>query len=353
MAAVQARDRAGATKKPFGWLQRLYKRSSATDADSRHYGSESTRIFGSQESPFLDTAASVSSNYAGNDSSSLRPTISTRPPSMAGSDSSHAAIHNVDAISSPVTVRRESAQTRSNSHTSEPSVAPPIHRDITTVSPTERNKSVSRVSSEHHDQHVEHRHNSTTGHEDFISRQTSRNYSESNESSKDSPIPSIFTARTVETQPTISHLAHPASILSSRTGGGLGANDNASMLTLASSSKGPRRRRNSTDTNCSVLAIAPASARASFDSSRTGVTDHRRPLNTNSLVLSDDMHNSTSTRNIRPNDANSSRRSVSGLSAMSDTRSNYTHADDKISETSGHERKSDDENDNDNDYEIE
>lgn len=354
MAAVQVRDRSGATKKPFGWLQRLYKRSSPIDAETPQYAGENTLTNStSQEPPFLGITASVSSNYGGNESSSLRPTISTRPPSVAASDSSHAAIRNVDAISSPVLTVREFSQNRINTHGVESSVAPPIHRESALASSADHNKNGSLVSGDHQDQFITNRHNSTTSHDDFVSRTTSRNYSESGESSKDSPIASIFTTRTMETQPTISHLAHPASILSFRTGGGLGANDNASMLTLASSSKGPRRRRNSTDTNCSVLAIAPASARGSFDSSRTGITDHRRPsnLNVNSLLLAEDVHTGT-TRNYRPNDATSSRRSVSGLSTMSDTRSNYTHADDRISETSGHGRNSEDEMD-DNEHEIE
>lgn len=83
--------------------------------------------------------------------------------------------------------------------------------------------------------------------------------------SKESSIPSIFTTKTAETQPTI---AVPPSVMSSRASGYIGASDNASMLTLASSSKGPRRRR-SIDTNCSMRAIAPASARGSFESART------------------------------------------------------------------------------------
>lgn len=320
MATVQTRERSHSTRKPFGWIQRLYRKSSPHDfGDGENQAHALTPAATTEGAPFLGIGAQMDDSGGGNDMSSLRPTISTRAPSIAQSTVSNAAVRNVEAISSPV----DSFDTDDSAHR------------LTTIQPADtllaapqtpavrasNGVPTTRLTATHTDRQAVATVVSPALNEEASSGPT---YSTSIHSSNRSSFPSIFTSKTVDTQPTIPHFTHPASIMSARNGGGLGANDNASMLTLASSSKGPHRRRLSTDTNCSVFAIAPASGRASFESSRTGQTDLRRasgPNNTNMLLFTDDGGTSTSPRPLgRVGDGpNSSRRSVSGFSTRSDT----------------------------------
>lgn len=271
MTTVHPRERLHQSRRPFGWIARLYRRT--PQIEELGPVSRTTSSI-SNGAPFLGLGSSAGNSFLINDTSSLRPTISTRPPSVAQSIASNAAVHDVEAISSPVTVIPDSPHTlsRQEDDLNSTLVAPPLlpsgdghpspTKDI--IAPdtslvAEQGLALQTLTT-------------STG----VDRETVS--AAASQSSKNSAMTSLFTTRTIETQPTVFHLSHRAgSFISSRTGNiGSGANDNASMLTLASSSKGTRRRRNSTDTNCSVLAIAPASARGSFESSRTGATDTRR-----------------------------------------------------------------------------
>lgn len=325
MATVLPRDRLPTTKRPFGWISRLYKRAPPHEDIAITHASSST----SNNAPFLGIGPSSGNSTKVNDASSLRPTISTRAPSIAQSMASNAAIHNVEAISSPVVVSTNSPKLAATldvpSNVSNNALAPPILQSTAATESIHDSDSEvdagATIESADGDTTLETACAGRAKEKEHESVQPDHLYATS-QSSRNSAMTSIFTTRTVETQPTISHLTHPtASIMSSRTGhGGLGANDNASMLTLASSSKGNRRRRNSTDTNCSVLALAPASARGSFESSRTGLTDTRRTgvANSGHLIFTEDGAPPGSRTSRLIADGMSSRRSVSGLSVLSD-----------------------------------
>ncbi|BFZ53667.1 hypothetical protein PYCC9005_000696 [Savitreella phatthalungensis] len=265
-------------RKPFSWLQRLYRRPKESDsADGasltvpQHSASHDIPVLGIRED-----AASLPP-----ETSSLRPTISTRVPSIA----SNQAVLDVDVAAGNDSALDEEHEIEGDLTAT----------DITSAAQTPRAAQAPRfptppaiaTSHRHDDPDIEPPLNTattaeTTGTAPII--HTTPTSPPSVRSSKESPIPSIFTTRTAETQPT-THLAGstgangPASILSGRMGilgggvsggGSFGAADNASTLTLASSSKGPRRRR-SLDTNCSVRALAPGSARNSTESERPSV----------------------------------------------------------------------------------
>lgn len=325
MAAVQTRERSGSTRKPFGWIQRLYKKSSQGDVEHRGaINLEDPSKNSNIDSTFHEFgAASVAGSITANDMSSLRPTISTRAPSIAQSMASNAAIRNVDAISSAINPAELEMTPKVTDNGRSVFSHSPINDDETLVDNVRSS-------------HVHPQDNSLEGRktiealemdagdvrEDNRENRHDSQYTTSSYSSKESPMPSLFSSRTTETAPTISLFTHPASVISARTTNGPGAQDNASMLTLASSSKGPHQRRTSTDTNCSVRALAPASARGSFESSRTGLTDPRRfTMHNGHPILLDDGNTIQSIgpgRSRQPISENmAARRSVSGLSAVS------------------------------------
>lgn len=265
---IQRGDRTGSgNKKTFSWISRFYRKPQASYRSSSNDASQEGSDTSSVAGPFLGITQSQGNDFANNEVSSLRPTISTRAPST----SSNVAVHNIEAISSSVACSAESFKTVIDSdHERELDVvAPPLQAGAEELEATDQ-----LATPMFHQTELPHHAVASTS-SNSIMPEPLLSSENSFRSSKDSPIPSIFTTRTTDTQPTFANLAHPSSIMSSHaSGANIGASDNASMLTLASSSKGPRRRR-SIDTNCSMRAIAPASARGSFESSRTGFTDVR------------------------------------------------------------------------------
>lgn len=318
MAAVQTRERSASTKKPFGWIQRLYKKSSTHDGEeSVHAVNLTSRKPLGAVQTFDNESCNLSMTHT-NDVSSLRPTISTRAHSI----DSNAAGRHVDAISSPIVDTDQLLTPRPNHH-SDPDNFPSTMGDGETL--VDRNSThYPLISSDNHKSGPYDSHFTNEAAKDENRDAFSRNddFIRSTGSSTGSPIPSLFSNKTTETAPTASLFPPPSSIMSFRTVAGLGATDNASMLTLASSSKGPLRRRTSTDTSCSVRALAPASGRASFESSRTGYTESRRTgqHNSNNLILLDDPGQGHIAGRPKWNNDGMSSRSIGGMSVKSDVR---------------------------------
>lgn len=276
-SVIEHRQKTSASR--FSWLSKLYKRNTIhghTARSNRNVSSQpSTPGSSVHGAPFLSLQQSGNSQDTfSSDASSLWPTISTRAPSV----SSNAAVLNVEAPASLAGHRNSRADsTLSLKGDASKDSAREADESGTLQSAKQRTiDTQSRDEGPDDDEMIDTPRIGMDEHaEDENSLPSPR---ASMHSSKESPIPSIFTTRTMETQPTQFHHT-PASLLSQRTGGnmGAGAADNASILTLASSSKA-RRRRRSIDTQASMLALAPASARTSFDSSHTQPASFTSPL---------------------------------------------------------------------------
>ncbi|ORY81968.1 hypothetical protein BCR37DRAFT_387458 [Protomyces lactucae-debilis] len=265
MASVMHSRQKGSASSRFSWLSKLYKRT-ATHGDptaarnnnaqnAHHLSTPASSVHGA---PFLSLQQTGSSlEGSGSDASSLRPTISTRAPSV----SSNAAVLNVEAPSQARGLRDSRMPSMlSLTDTSDRRPVDPEDRPLATEKTED---DLSEADGETVD-------TPRIGmDEETADNASTHSPMASLHSSKESTVLSIFTTRTAETQPTFFPQT-AASLLSQRTSGvmGTGAADNASMLTLASSSKA-RRRRRSIDTQASMRALAPASARTSFESAHT------------------------------------------------------------------------------------
>lgn len=243
------------SKKPFSWLSRLYRRPKEADGTSLEHSdghlapSSAARMTptGVRETPVLGVNGEDALSLPP-DTSSLRPTISTRVPSIASNQAVvdvDATVDPVPAVSTPDSAGRGSLLALD--------AAPKDDLSALTPRPSDRATFV--------DEGI------VAPPIEGLAPISANPDAPSSHSSKDSPIPSLFTTRTAETQPTV-FVPPPSSIMSGR--GPMGAADNASTLTLASSTKAVRRRR-SLDTNCSVRALAPASARNSHESERPSI----------------------------------------------------------------------------------